>query len=258
MLITITRTTCFKRDSYPASMKKSKYWVLIPAAGIGRRMGTSLPKQYLRLGRKTVIQHSIDTFFAHRQISGVLVGIVEDHKRAVWLMKMHEKMLAPFVGGSTRADTVRRGLTCLLYSRAVESDWVLVHDANRPFVEFSDIDALIGEVGDNPNGGLLCTPMHDTVKQARDGLIEKTLNRGAIFRAQTPQMFKIKSLLASLEHCMESEIEVTDESQAMEVCGYQPVCVTGSPKNIKITTPDDLAVAKAVLQQLKRQESSNR
>lgn len=237
-------------------MKKSKYWVLIPAAGIGTRMGTSLPKQYLRLGRKTVIQHSIDTFFAHPRISGVIVGIVEDHKRAVWLMKMHEKMHAPFVGGVTRADTVRRGLTFLLYSRAVESDWVLVHDANRPFIESSDIDALIGEVGDDPNGGLLCTPMHDTVKQVRDGLIEKTLDRDAIYRAQTPQMFKINSLLASLEHCMKSDIEVTDESQAMEACGYRPVCVTGSPKNIKITTPEDLAMAKTILQQIKRQGSS--
>ncbi len=226
----------------------SNYWGILPAAGIGARMNSEIPKQFINIGDKSILEWTVKAFASFSKLKGIYVGLSSNPERFEWAVSLHPKIRAAYRGGNSRTETVFYGLEHMLHEGHSKDDWVLVHDANRPFLEHEDMESLLLEVGDDEDGGILCLPIHDTVKHGLQNRITKTLPRTEIFSAQTPQLFKVGLLHDALAECMDSGKNVTDESQAMELKGYQPKLVLGSPTNIKITIPADMAFAQAILQ----------
>jgi 2-C-methyl-D-erythritol 4-phosphate cytidylyltransferase len=226
-------------------------WALVPAAGSGRRMagnGTSnVPKQYLALAGRTVLEHGLSVFLAHPRINGVVVVLAPDDNRWKTLSLSGDPRVRTAVGGAERADSVLAGLRCLL-GVGHDEDWVLVHDAARPCIQRAELDRLLDEAGADPVGGLLAVPVRDTVKQAHSVNVEITVDRSKLWLAQTPQMFRLGLLHQALSAALAKGQAMTDESSAMEQAGYHPRLVQGSATNIKITCPDDLVIAEALLQ----------
>jgi 2-C-methyl-D-erythritol 4-phosphate cytidylyltransferase len=225
-----------------------KYWVVIPAAGIGSRMQAACPKQYLELLGRPVLLHALERLGSCPGIAGVGLGISPADTwwpklgyDADWLVRVCE-------GGAERADTVSNVLESMQDLIAAQ-DWVLVHDAARPCVTHDEVLKLI-EQGSKAGGGLLGRTLTDTIKQAdAAGRVQQTIPREGLWRAQTPQMFRYAELRAALRRALESGSRVTDEASAMELAGIYPVMVEGRPDNIKITRPGDLEVAEFYLQQ---------
>lgn len=225
------------------------YWVIIPAAGIGKRLGLITPKQYFKIGEKTVLEHTVARFQNISTIKGIVVCIKPDDPVFMNLPISKQVMIAE--GGKERCDSVLNGLN-LLEQYAKEDDWVLVHDAARPCVRKSDIEKLITTIKKHPVGGLLAVPVKDTVKRADiKQTIKATIDRKNLWLASTPQMFRFKLLKGALELASIQEQIVTDESQAIEALGLKPLLVEGHADNIKITYPSDLALASFFLQNLK-------
>lgn len=223
------------------------YWVVIPAAGVGTRMGMSMPKQYLPLLGKTVIEHALDRLSSHPRIAGVVVVIAPGDTHWQFI----SPRIAPIIaeGGVERYHSVLNGLHKLA-EIAQPHDWVLVHDAARPCIRHADIDTLIDSVADHPVGGLLGVPVSDTVKRADNvGNVVDTVNRLGLWRAMTPQMFRLQTLTHAMHHAITQHLPVTDEAAAMEICGFSPRMVTGHSDNIKITHLQDLALAALYIQQ---------
>lgn len=231
-------------------------WGLIPAAGVGLRMGTALPKQYLLLRGRPVILHTLERLCHYPRLSGVMVGISSGDRH--W--QAHEteaerlpKFLGTYPGGETRAHTVLNGLKALT-AHAREADWVLVHDAVRPCVRLADIDALVNVIETNGDGGLLALPVADTVKRADEsGCVRETVSREGLWRALTPQMFRIGALRSALERALAQGDEITDEAAAIEMASGHPRLVAGHADNIKITLPGDLALAELFLKQQEKE-----
>ena len=224
-----------------------KFWAVIPAAGVGRRMGADVPKQYLQLAGETILVHTMKRLASCTGISGLFLGISADDAywpeiafEAPWLKSVCD-------GGLERAETVRRILDSM--APMVElHDWVLVHDAVRPCVSHRDIGRLMREASQG-DGGLLGRPILDTVKLTDvHGIVQKTVPREGLWRAQTPQMFRYGELRNALRNATAKDLQVTDEASAMELAGFQPLMVEGSPDNIKITVPGDLELAELFLQ----------
>ena len=221
----------------------SRFWVVIPAAGSGSRMGAQLPKQYLPLAGRTVIEHSLARLAALQNCSGVVVAVAADD--AVW-SSLNVTLNVPvqtITGGAERCHSVLAALTWLL-GVADTGDWVLVHDAARPCVRRADLERLIATLADDPIGGLLAVPARDTMKRAAaDGRILATVDRTDLWQAQTPQMFRLGALHEALSSAIIAGVLVTDEASAMERMGQMPRLVEGHSDNIKITRPEDLVLA---------------
>ena len=228
-----------------------RFWAVIPAAGTGTRMQTELPKQYLSINGRRVIEYSLETFCLHPQIAGLVVALAAGDK--VWeglsLAKHPKIRTAP--GGKERCHSV---LNCLhmLSTMTGAEDWVLVHDAARPCINREDIDQLIITLREHPVGGLLALPVRDTMKRADIGQdhgqhVCETVNRQGLWHALTPQMFRLGKLSQALEQAIRQGELVTDESQAMELAGLRPRLVEGRAENIKITRPSDLRLAELYL-----------
>ncbi len=224
-----------------------KYWGIIPAAGIGRRMGGPVPKQFLKIKDKTIIEWTILALAQHEQVDGLYVGLEKTEQYADWIKSIHPKVLGVFEGGDTRSETVLNGISYLVGNGCSEDDWLLVHDANRPLLTMEEITRLIETVGDDENGGIVSLPVFDTLKSGTDGKINSTVNREHCFRALTPQMFKLGLLHKALLQCVSQGFMATDESQAMERLGHCPKLIPGSVTNIKITAPSDLRFAEAII-----------
>ncbi len=223
-------------------------WALVPAAGLGRRMGAECPKQYLRLIDRAVLQHTLERLDGFAPLSGILVGIAPDDPYWPTLPRQIPKLLGSFLGGAERAHTVLNGLQALA-AIAPDHDWVLVHDAVRPCVRHADMHKLVDAAGNDPDGGLLGLPLADTVKRTDvDGRIMATVPRHGLWRALTPQIFPIGVLRAALQRALAEGVEVTDEASAVEHAGGRPRIVAGHADNIKITMPGDLALAELYLQ----------
>jgi 2-C-methyl-D-erythritol 4-phosphate cytidylyltransferase / 2-C-methyl-D-erythritol 2,4-cyclodiphosphate synthase len=225
-----------------------RYWVVMPAAGRGQRFGAGLPKQYADVHGRTVIEWALDPFVADARCSGITVALApgDPHWPRI-AQRLGEARIRTAEGGAARAQSVRRGLAAL-GDRAGQSDWVLVHDAARPCLLRRDLERLLAECAHHPVGGLLAAPIADTLKQESSaGAIERTVERAGLWRALTPQMFGYGALCAALDAAFAAGRSPTDESQALEWAGAQPVRVVGSATNIKITTADDLALARALL-----------
>jgi 2-C-methyl-D-erythritol 4-phosphate cytidylyltransferase len=222
-------------------------WAIVPAAGVGKRMQSYKPKQYLELAGKTVIEQTLFRLLEAKVFRGIAVAIsVEDpYWPELDISKHPDVLTAP--GGKERADSVLSGLR-MLSPKATDRDWVLVHDAARPCITRSDIHLLINQLQTDDVGGILALSSHDTLKNVQDNNILGTLDRRHIWRALTPQMFRYGMLKTALEESVGNPA-VTDEASALELKGLQPKIVEGRPDNIKITRPEDLALAQFYLEQ---------
>lgn len=282
-----------------------RYWLVMPAAGAGRRFGERVPKQYASLRGRTVIEWALAPFLGDGRCAGAAVALASGDS---WWPKVAERIPAVTVcqGGGERSESVRNALLAL-NRRAGKDDWVLVHDAARPCLPKADLDRLISQVSAHPVGGILALPVADTLKRALRPevapsaatsttaspsapaavsagastlkvsapaaasapapkaptsagaspskgsaaagapAIEVTVERTDLWRAGTPQMFRFGLLLAALESALAGKRFPTDESQALEWQGHQPLLVEGSAANIKVTTAADLALAESLL-----------
>ncbi|MCS5586303.1 MAG: 2-C-methyl-D-erythritol 4-phosphate cytidylyltransferase, partial [Gammaproteobacteria bacterium] len=159
----------------------------------------------------------------------------------------HSKLLATAIGGKERFHSVISALNTLK-PFAKDNDWILVHDAARPCVKFSDVTNLIKKLKDHPTGGLLATQVVDTVKQGRNSRVQKTLDRSNLWQAQTPQMYRFGVLSRALDNIIKNDLSITDEASSIEVLGLESVLVEASKSNLKITTPEDLDLANFYLE----------
>ncbi len=228
---------------------KPALWAVVPAAGAGRRMGESIPKQFLELGHRMVLEHSLESLWSALELEGlVLVG--HGHPALASLSeRCYGHKLIRADGGRERCHSVLNGLNALSES-AQADDWVLVHDAARPCVRQHDLHLLVDTLANHAVGGLLGTPAHDTMKKTdAQGVIVETVERSSLWHAYTPQMFRYGLLQAALVKALADGYEVTDESSAMEHAGHRPLMVEGHADNIKITRSQDLPLAEYFLQQ---------
>lgn len=225
------------------------YWGIVPAAGIGRRMGAGLPKQFLSLGHHTVLEHSLESLWNAIKLKG-LVLVSDGHPALASIQeRFSDYRLLRAPGGRQRCHSVMNGLHAL-EGEAQADDWVLVHDAARPCVRQQDLHRLQQAVKGHTVGGLLGFPVHDTMKRAdSEGAVEATVDRRGLWHACTPQMFRYGMLCDALAKALADGYEVTDESSAMEHAGHRPLLVESHTDNIKITQPADLPLAEFFLQQ---------
>lgn len=224
-----------------------RYWAVIPAAGAGKRMGSETPKQYMTLHGKTILEHTLERMATHPDIHGVIVSVSAGD--AYWQDIQKPEGVQAVEGGRERCHSVLNALE-FLSNEAASEDWVLVHDAARPCIRHSDLDLLIEQAGDHPVGGLLGLPVADTVKRVDpQQQVLETVPREELWRALTPQMFRHGELQAALQQALADDYLVTDDASAMEHVGKQPLMVHGHGDNIKITHPQDLALAGMYLQQ---------
>jgi 2-C-methyl-D-erythritol 4-phosphate cytidylyltransferase len=223
-----------------------RYWLVVPAAGAGRRFGDKVPKQYAALHGRTVLEWALASFVSDARCAGAVVVIAPSD---TWWAKISERIPAVTVvqGGGERSESVRSGLQAL-NRKAGAGDWVLVHDAARPCLSSADRDRLLEQAGAHAVGGLLAMRASDTLKRAQaDGAVESTVDRADLWRASTPQMFRYGRLCEALDRALAAKRFPTDEAQALEWLGDRPLLVEGSAGNIKITTHEDLALAEALL-----------
>ena len=221
-------------------------WVIVPAAGRGLRFGSALPKQYLPLAGATVLAHTLRRLDDLASL-GIAIGLAPDDIHWPVYRPTLATPLIPFEGGDERAVTVLRGLIALR-DRARPDDLVFVHDAARPCVRRKDLERLRAIAVRAADGALLARPVADTVKrEGAQGLVSDTLDRRGLWLAQTPQVFAYARLHEALSQALAAGALVTDEASAIEYLGGQPQLVAGSPDNIKITVPEDLALAELYL-----------
>ena len=224
---------------------KPRYWAIVPAAGAGKRMGTETPKQYLFLNDKRVIEHTLARLSQISAIAGIVVCVAAADKQ--WQTLEVPAQIWFTEGGAERCHSVLNGLR-FLGQWAKSEDWVLTHDAARPCVRSADIEKLINTVADHAVGGLLGLPVRDTMKRAdARNQVTQTVNRAGLWHALTPQMFRWEALKTALEQRINHSEVVTDESEAMEKQGAQPLMVEGSADNLKMTHPSDLLLAELFL-----------
>jgi 2-C-methyl-D-erythritol 4-phosphate cytidylyltransferase len=228
-------------------MHEPRFYALVPCAGVGQRAGTAGPKQYEPLAGRAVVAHTLAALAAVPRLSATLVVLSADDTRfenhvpgwadaGGWLARC---------GGATRAATVAAGLAVLLQRGASAADWVLVHDAARCLLRPEWVDRLIDACGEDEVGGLLAVPVADTLKSEAQGRVQATIDRQGKWAAQTPQMFRIGLLQRALSAAGD---KVTDESSAIEALGLQPRLVPGEVENLKLTWPQDFALARRLLE----------
>lgn len=214
---------------------------LVPAAGIGARASDArpdqIPKQYRHIAGRPMLLHAVQALLADPRIEQVRVVTAPHDLIAQGLLADLPRTLCCPVGGAERSDTVLNGLEQAGLAR---NDWVLVHDAARPGLPIQALARLIDACLENGVGGLLALPVADTIKYAdQTGCVDRTVDRAHLWAAQTPQMFRVGLLIDALRKAKQAGQLLTDEAQAMELAGYQPLLVPGSGRNAKVTWPDD-------------------
>ncbi|MEM7027083.1 MAG: 2-C-methyl-D-erythritol 4-phosphate cytidylyltransferase [Pseudomonadota bacterium] len=227
--------------------EKLQYWVVIPAAGIGKRFGSDKPKQYLTINNKTILEYTINCFIDRADIAGVVVAIAEqdEYWQTLDISKHNKIMIA--AGGKERFHSVCNALHTLS-DKTNSNDWILVHDAARPCLKQDAINRLIAELSEHETGGILGLPCRDTMKRSsKDQVINETVERDHLWHAQTPQMFRYKKLLQALLYIEKNNLLVTDEAMALELQNEKVKLVEGHAENIKITQKDDFEQAKLYL-----------
>lgn len=226
---------------------------VVPAAGVGRRMQTECPKQYLSMGDKTILEHSVAALLAHPRVTRVVIAISPGDARFAALSLANHPHITVVDGGTERADSVLAGIRA-----AGEAPWVLVHDAARPCLHQDDLARLLALSDTSPIGGILAAPVRDTMKRAEPGAraIAHTVERVDLWHALTPQFFPRELLHDCLTRALNEGATITDEASALEYCGYHPVIVEGRADNIKITRPEDLQLAEFYLTRTTHQENA--
>ncbi|MES2538281.1 MAG: 2-C-methyl-D-erythritol 4-phosphate cytidylyltransferase [Pseudomonadota bacterium] len=231
-------------------MTLPRHYALIPAAGIGARLGADCPKQYVRLAGKPMLLHALELFAASERIDHTFVVVSPDDAYIGELMAAAPQLAGRtsvlYEGGDTRQASVLNGLQAMR-AQLNDDDWVLVHDAARPGLTQALIDKLVFALRDDAVGGLLAMPVVDTLKRSgQAGRVEATVPRDRLWAAQTPQMFRY----ALLRRALEQPGNVTDEAGAVEALGLHPKLVEGSPRNFKVTLPHDVLLAELYLKGL--------
>ncbi|HYE37461.1 MAG TPA: 2-C-methyl-D-erythritol 4-phosphate cytidylyltransferase [Methylocaldum sp.] len=219
-----------------------RFWAVVPAAGVGKRMGADVPKQYLQVLGKPVLQHTLERLLEVDAFAGIVVALGSEDGYWPELPCARHPKIHVAAGGKERADSVLSALASL-EGVATQDDWVLVHDAARLCITRGDVQELMNRLSDDPVGGILALPVTDTLKGAEAGHIVETIDRSRIWRALTPQMFRYGMLKHALIDAAERKLIVTDEASALELQGLRPKIVEGRPDNIKITRPEDLPLA---------------
>lgn len=225
------------------------WWLVIPAAGSGSRMGDDRPKQYLPLDHRTMLEVTLSRFIGLPGLQGVVLALAaDDQEPKDWLSGLPVPVVV-VAGGAQRADTVLNALACLRQHPGVSSDvWVMVHDAARPAVRVDDVLQLLDRAP-SVGGGLLAAPVRDTLKRADvAGQVAATIDRTGAYHALTPQLFPLAALDEAMRQALVDGVDVTDESSAMEAAGTRPLLVEGAADNIKVTHPADLPLIRLILQ----------
>jgi 2-C-methyl-D-erythritol 4-phosphate cytidylyltransferase len=232
-------------QGYPRNLANA--YALVPAAGSGSRVGAALPKQYLEIAGRPLLYHSLRALAGHPRIERLFVVLAQgddQFRRHDW-REFGARLEPLYCGGETRAASVFNGLLAARDSIAA-SDWVLVHDAARPCLGREELDRLFAELDSDDTGGLLAVPVADTLKRgSRDSRVAATEPRQNLWLAQTPQMFRYRLLLQALRTA--DPAVATDEARAIEGLGLRPKLVLGDTRNIKVTFPEDLALAELIL-----------
>ncbi|MEM1188186.1 MAG: 2-C-methyl-D-erythritol 4-phosphate cytidylyltransferase [Pseudomonadota bacterium] len=226
----------------------SALWAVLPAAGSGSRFGAQRPKQFLELQGRSILDWSVSALIDAVPLQGVVIAVPESELRHVERSDvLADSRISFCAGGDSRARSVARGLAAL---PAKSSDWVLVHDAARPCVPVEDIRQLAERVTATGVGGLLACRVTDTLKrEGRAARVAETVDRTLLWRALTPQMFTVGALRDALDDALGQDVELTDEASAMERAGAPVQLVEASAANIKVTYPEDLALASYWLEQ---------
>lgn len=230
-------------------MTVPRYFALIPAAGVGARVGGKIPKQYIGLAGKPMLSHVLEIFAGTPAIAHTFVVVSGGDEHIDEAMENvannRSRLSVLHVGGDTRHQSVLNGLHAMRDEMDVgDDDWILVHDAARPGIDVESIEKLIRTVDNDATGGLLALPVVDTLKRAdADGRVDKTVPREQLWAAQTPQMFRY----GLLRYALEQAESVTDEASAIEALGLKPLLVEGSARNFKVTLPHDVALAELYL-----------
>ena len=233
----------------------SQYSVVVPAAGIGKRMQADCPKQYLHIAGKTIIEHTLTNLLAHNQVKRVIVVLNPNDKLFAQLPIANHPKIEVVVGGQERCDSVLAGLNYL----PEDEGWVLVHDAARPCLAKSDLTALLQLANQGNTGGILATPVRDTMKRAvtikmrQQNFVKHTESRENLWHALTPQFFNCATLRRALNEAIKQNAKITDEASAIEHLGEKVILVEGRASNIKITQPEDLLLAEFYLTQQQAQ-----
>lgn len=232
----------------------NQFVAVVPAAGVGKRMNTNSPKQYLSIQDKTILEHTVSKLLSHELIFHVVISISEGDEYFQETSLADNPNVSVAFGGKERVDSVLAGL------KSINSDnypWALVHDAARPCVNLSDISQLIKQTQQQQSGGLLAMPVRDTMKKSQSQstnqkiipTVEQTVDRENLWHALTPQLYKTNELIDAITQAQKNKVVITDESSAMEYAGYTSILVEGRGDNIKITRPDDLVLAHFILSQ---------
>lgn len=226
-------------------------WLMIPAAGSGSRMQAQIPKQYLTLNGRTLLDASLDRVMHIPHLKACVLALSaedESFAKSEWSKR---KNLYTVVGGESRAESVLAGLK-EIQARAEKSAWVLVHDAARPCVNLEKIQQLIDACISENCGGILAAPATDTIKRSQDSVsIDTTEDRSQLWHAHTPQFFPLDLLQDALERALRSGANITDEASAIEWAGERVILIPDSRDNIKVTLPEDLAWAEFILEKQK-------
>lgn len=223
---------------------------LIVSAGSGSRFGADVPKQYLNVCGKTIIEHAVSCL-NHRAISDLTLVVARHDDYAKTLVFDFDKPIHFAMGGAERFLSVKSGVERIKANGACDDDWVLIHDGARPCLPMMDLDKLISAANNLPFddvGAILATPVADTLKFAKDGVIWHTVNREHLYQAQTPQIFRLKPLLDMLDFVCQNQLMITDEASGFEQMGQSVAVVAGSRVNMKLTYPDDLPLFEKLLQ----------
>lgn len=230
-------------------ISRPSIWLVIPCAGKGKRFGSDTPKQYLPFLNATVVEKTLDRFLRRDDIAGIVLAVSADDQ---WIQTVVERIgkikpVYTVTGGSERVDSVFNALKWLLglQSPANEHDYVAVHDAARPCVRQSRLDALFAAALEQDDGAILARPVADTVKWAADSgsEVDRTLDRNRVHLAHTPQVFPLPVLFDAIKNASAANTVLTDDCSAMEWAGFQPRLVPDTPENLKITQSGDLALA---------------
>lgn len=226
---------------------------IVPAAGIGSRMQSECPKQYLSIDGKSILEHTLNGLLAHPAICRVIVAIHPEDRWFADLPVAADARVTVVKGGKERADSVLAALHA-----APQTRWILVHDAARPCLHLDDLTRLLRITATSKVGGILASPVRDTMKRAEAGkqAIAHTVEREALWHALTPQLFPQQLLHDCLQRALNEGAVITDEASALEYCGYHPELIAGRSDNIKVTRPEDLALAEFYLTQLHNKESA--
>ncbi|HEY1845937.1 MAG TPA: 2-C-methyl-D-erythritol 4-phosphate cytidylyltransferase [Buttiauxella sp.] len=232
-------------DSFPDVI------AVVPAAGIGSRMQTECPKQYLKIGDKTILEHAVASLLAHPRVGHVIIAISPVDAWFSALPLACDPRISVVNGGGQRADSVLAGLQA-----AGEARWVLVHDAARPCLHQDDLARLLAMTETSKVGGILAAPVRDTMKRGEPGkpLIAHTVEREDLWHALTPQLFPLELLRSCLLRALDEGATITDEASALEYCGFHPELISARADNIKVTRPEDLALAEFYLTRLTQTE----